>query len=135
MSQKRVRKQQRRERRKRIAAEYSAAPTGTCDFCCSAAAAWAYPCAPFTLSQPATPIATVVVPYHGDWLACDRCRDLIEAGEWGVLAEYSVVRAIDSRADFMSGADRDAVGQRIRGVHAAFRKHRAGPARPMRTKK
>lgn len=130
MSDKRKRNEERRKvRRQRDREPARPAPDGLrCDFCCVDRAVWAYPCADFTVAVRNGPESTLVVPYNGEWFACDICHGLIEDREWAVLAEYSVVRATDARVPFITGLDRDTAVQRIGQTQSAFRDHRRGRA-------
>ena len=128
MSEKRKKEEERRGARKQRDRDRACrAPAGhRCDFCCVDRATWAYPCADFTVAVRNGPDSTLVVPYHGEWYACDNCHGLIEDDEWAVLAEYSVVRAADARVQFMAALSRDAAIGRVRKTQSAFRDHRRG---------
>lgn len=85
-----------------------------CDFCSGRDVEWRYPTSTFVISAD-----------HGsadDWLACDLCHRLIEAGRWRQLAN----RALDAIG--VPDIVRRQARPKIMGLHEQFVAHRDGPA-------
>jgi hypothetical protein len=87
-----------------------------CDFCSSPAPAWCYPAATFD------------GPFHTrsvqDWLACEECHRLIEAGDRTGLAR----RAVLNPAVRQHGIDPAFARRYARELHDGFFEHRRGAA-------
>jgi hypothetical protein len=87
-----------------------------CDFCSSCVPAWRYPAESFrdqfnSVSQ-------------GDWLACRKCHDLIEAGDRSGLAE----RVLLTEAVRMGVVSKKLARQYARDLHNRFFRARRGEA-------
>ncbi len=91
-----------------------------CDFCSSHAPAWLYPAESFldqynSVSQ-------------GDWLACDECHRLIEAGDRASLANRVLLTDV-----VRSGLiDKKLARQYARDLHDRFFRSRRGEAHSLK---
>ncbi len=92
----------------------------TCDFCSSPAPAWSYPARTFDAK------ATVKGRSVGDWLACEVCHRLIEAGEREKLA----CRILLCPTVKQYNLDHAHAIELARRLHGEFFEHRSGPAVP-----
>jgi hypothetical protein len=87
-----------------------------CDFCSAALPAWRYPAGTFV-----GPFRTRSVD---DWLACEGCHRLIEAGDRPGLAQ----RALLNPAVRQHGVDPAFARQYARDLHDGFFANRRGEA-------
>ena len=97
---------------------YEEALTPACDFCLDTRIRWEYPCKTFFIEE-------IDFGSEGEWLACDRCSERIESGDFGGLAARSLkswtMRMGAPQPEFV-----DAVGQ----IQQGFFDHRIGPRTP-----
>jgi len=91
-----------------------------CDFCSSTAPAWSYPAKTFDAKS------THKGRSVGDWLACDVCHRLIEAGDREKLAH----RILLCPTVHQFNLDRVSAIDFARRLHGEFFAHRCGPAVP-----
>jgi hypothetical protein len=62
--------------------------TYECDFCGDDDPGWEIPCSNFQIDV----APGLSFDFQGEWMACDRCKSLIEAGDRHGLLEYCVLR-------------------------------------------
>jgi hypothetical protein len=92
-----------------------------CDFCSSPAPAWRYPAVTFTDLCGSRSV--------DDWLACEKCHRLIEAGDRGGLARRSLTApGVQMAVGFLGRA---AALEYCRDLHDRFWKARRGEALPI----
>lgn len=96
-----------------------------CDFCSSPAPRWRYPASDFDAPDPMDAESV------GEWLACDTCHGLVEAGDNGALVERSLYAARPAIEEQGLGFDPEALLPILREFHRRFRLHRHGPAEPL----
>lgn len=89
-----------------------------CDFCSSPAPAWRYPAESF----PDLLLGRSV----GDWLACDECHALIEAGDRNGLTKRSML----TPAVRQGHVEPEIARWFSTDLHRRFFLHRTGPAVP-----
>ena len=89
--------------------------TPACDFCLDTRIRWEYDCEDFTM--PEIGFASTL-----GWVACDRCSELIDAGDVHGLAERSL-RSWKVRMGFPAPEG----GITIRMIQGGFWSHRSGP--------
>jgi len=87
-----------------------------CDFCSSPAPAWNYPAESFK-----DPLGSQSI---GDWLACEECHALIEAGNYEGLARRAL--AALGHADHLEWSM-----AYCRDLYRMFRENRTGPPQPI----
>jgi hypothetical protein len=92
-----------------------------CDFCSEADPAWVYPARDFVFG---------ISRSAGGWAACDRCHDLIEAGDSSGLADRSLLEL--GRWHVLTGEDEVELLAALRAIHLGFWASRVGPAQPQR---
>jgi len=92
--------------------------TPACDFCLDTRVRWEYPCADFVLKK-------IQFGSQNGWLACERCSERIEAGDFGGLGVRSV-RSWLNRHGELSRLRFDSIGQ----IQQGFFDHRNGPRIP-----
>lgn len=92
--------------------------TPACDFCLDARTRWEYPCKRFVLDE-------IGFGSDDNWLACGRCAELIERGDFGGLSARSV-RSWALRYGEASRDDIDKMGQ----IQHGFFDHRNGSRFP-----
>jgi hypothetical protein len=90
-----------------------------CDFCCHPRhpPAWCYPGKDFVTIENFSRSV-------GDWVACERCHDLIEARRFVQLCEISVKAFLKKHPDAHS--DKRFIRAEIAHIQNEFRAHRAG---------
>lgn len=97
-----------------------------CDFCTHPEPKWEYPCGPVAI------VGNDLMDASDDeWAACDRCHELIEAGDPMALVQHAVKAQRDQ--PLAPGWIQPPVKLQIEGmIHnvMAFMKARKGPARP-----
>lgn len=114
--------------------------TMVCDFCSEQNPAWLYPCTMINQGGPGGAAVTgevvMVNPDTGeqrlwsvyednpDFLACQSCHDLIEAGEQVALA----IRSIDRFVAVNPRVPQEYVVESVTAVHSRFWQTRNGPA-------
>lgn len=95
-----------------------------CDYCQTGVPTWRYPARDISLGTVVSgPIAVTPVAVD-DWMACDICSGLIEAGDWPALARRTLAAADLARA---APGTRVRLLAQIRFTHEQFRKARNGP--------
>lgn len=87
-----------------------------CDFCSSASPAWRYPAQSFQDEFGSRSVS--------DWLACEECHRLIEAGNRDGLA----ARVMLTPTAIALGIDPVAAQSYARGLHDGFFRNRRGTA-------
>ena len=97
-----------------------------CDFCSvvSPDPSWRYPVKDFLVFM-ATDENASLSGSRGDWMACEACRALIEAGNWNELAGRTLGSIEEDRPDDNLRSLRLAL---IGVLHVQFNANRAGPA-------
>jgi len=94
-----------------------------CDFCSSTAnARWTYPARDFPMSVDTTALDTTAYMSRGDWLACDDCHALIQAGDLACLA----TRCVDYELPRTRSRQRGELFREIRDLHDRFMANRTG---------
>src|SRR3990172_3306604 len=76
-----------------LCAACDAALKKICDFCSADAPNWRYPVQDFAALEG---VSTSV----GEWAACNLCHDLIEAGKFAELLEWSLQTLVGKRREF-----------------------------------
>jgi hypothetical protein len=95
--------------------------TTVCDFCSSESPVWLYAAESF--------FDTVGSKSVSDWLACEDCHRLIEAGARDALAAR-VILTPTFKAGLAAGIINETFAKHYaRGLHDGFFEHRRGPAR------
>jgi hypothetical protein len=94
-----------------------------CDLCSAAPPIWLYPARQFEVTAYAWGSG-------GAWAACAPCADLIQHGDWVMLAQ----RAVDANPRLRAAVAGDSTGRTLaidsaRQLHALFRQARTGTAR------
>lgn len=91
--------------------------TTKCDFCSDPKPSWVFPARSFTTAGGNTSL--------GDWMACDICAGLIRAGEWPMLAQWSLRAPL--LAQFAQVLGEAAAVEHAAALHRAFNANRTGP--------
>jgi hypothetical protein len=102
------------------AADTGGEVVGRCDFCNSPGPEWVYPCASFSLDTSG---------FVGDWAACTKCHNDIEADRWDPIVRRNVRSATGHHVAV--AMIRVAVEARVRLLFEEFEKYRSGPAVPL----
>lgn len=92
-----------------------------CDFCSvRTPPTWLYPCEDFVMQK----LGSSDQVSTGAWMACERCGELIEAGNWEGLANRAVDEYVKMKGTPVPRALRRALYHRIAELHQNFRKFR-----------
>jgi hypothetical protein len=101
---------------------------GVCDFCIAPDPIWTYPAKSFHLdvAELQEPGATHTQSYGsvGDWGACQRCYEDIEADRWDDIME----RNLQSDAIRQMEPIKTLLKAKLADMYKGFRLHRTGPA-------
>lgn len=97
---------------------HESALTPACDFCLDTRSRWEYPCKRFVLDE-------IGFGSDDNWLACERCAEMIEKHDFGGLTARTV-RSWNLRYGPASPDDIDKMGQ----IQHGFFDHRDGPRFP-----
>lgn len=97
---------------------YEEALTPACDFCLDSRLMWEYPCETFLIEE-------IDFGSDGEWLACERCSDRIEARDFGGLTARTL-KSWTLRIGAPQPGMVDAIGQ----IQQGFFDHRIGPRTP-----
>jgi len=93
-----------------------------CDFCSDPRIFASYPAKDFTAGQFTNPQGKkLAANSRGDWAACQRCTELIEAGRWTDLLERSI---ITFKAKYGERIPAQFLRQFIADLHRQFRENR-----------
>lgn len=93
---------------------FQEALTPACDFCLDTRIKWEYPCERFVIEH-------LRYASDGGWLACERCSEMIEKGDFGGLSARSL-RSWIARHGTMPQGDLDSLAE----IQHGFFDHRQG---------
>lgn len=97
------------------------AVVSVCDFCSTPVeTAWTYPCKSFLYDIPEMPKDGS----KGDWAACDKCHDLIEAGDHRAVIRRAVAFEIKEHPE--QASMRHQVWSVAARIHKGFYENRTG---------
>lgn len=104
-----------------LRADAAGSAVTVCDFCAAPGPRWTYGCLPFNYEG-------INAGSADDWAACDRCHDLVEAGEWDELAERGQAGMTFHTGITISSRQLSFMRDKVRAMHQQFVAHRTGPA-------
>jgi len=90
-----------------------------CDFCVSAPKFKVYACCNFVI--PWTKRTVFEHEPIGEWAACHKCSEMIDADRWAELTERALRKFVKKHS--VPGCDQQLVWEQLGQIHQLFREH------------